>query len=53
MTLRFKGLDPALRYHVNGGEETYAGDVLMQAGYPVPMLMGDYQSIQFYLQAEE
>jgi alpha-galactosidase len=51
-TLRCKGLDPALRYHVNGSSETYAGDVLMLAGYPIPMLLDDYQALQLYLEAE-
>lgn len=41
--LRIKGLDPALCYRVNGGE-SYPGDVLMQAGYPLPVFQGDYQS---------
>jgi alpha-galactosidase len=50
-TLRLKGLDPALRYRVNG-EESYPGDVLMQVGYPVPMMLNDYQSFQLYLKAE-
>lgn len=51
-TLRLKGLDPEQRYRVNSGGELYAGDVLMRAGYPLPMLMGDYQSLQLYLKAE-
>lgn len=51
--LRLKGLDPALRYRINGGEACYGGDVLMSAGYPLPMLMGDYQSLQLCLEAEE
>lgn len=49
--LRLKGLDPALRYRVNGGE-SYPGDALMQAGYPLPVLQGDYQSLQLCLEAE-
>ncbi len=51
VTLRIKGLDPDLEYRVNG-EETYRGDVLAQVGYPVPILMGDYQSLQLVLEAE-
>jgi alpha-galactosidase len=47
-----KGLDPVLRYHINGSAETYVGDVLMLAGYPLPMLLDDYQSLQLYLEAE-
>ena len=50
--LRLKGLDPALQYRVNGGG-LYGGDVLMNAGYLLPPMRGDYQSVQLYLQAEE
>ena len=49
--LRLKGLDPSLRYRVNGGE-TYAGDVLMGAGYALPTVRDDYQAMQLHLQAE-
>jgi alpha-galactosidase len=52
LTLRLKGLDPTAHYHINGSTETYAGDVLMLAGYPLPMLLNDYQSLQLYLEAE-
>lgn len=48
-----KGLDPSLKYQVNGGEEVYSGATLMQAGYPLPALKEDYQSMQFYLVAKE
>ena len=50
--LRIKGLDPALRYQVNGGG-SWPGDVLMYAGYPLPVLKGDYRALQLYLRAEE
>ena len=48
--LRFKGLDPALRYQVNG-QGAYAGDVLMNAGWPLPLPAGDYQAVQLYIRA--
>ena len=48
--LRLKGLDPCLTYQVNG-QGAYPGDVLMEAGWPLPMLQGDYQSMQLYLSA--
>lgn len=48
-TLRLKGLDPELRYQVNG-QGAYTGDVLMNAGWPLPLLKGDYLALQFYLQ---
>ncbi len=48
--LRLKGLDPDLRYQVNGGG-SYPGGALMEAGWPLPLPWGDYQSWQFYLSA--
>ncbi len=51
LALCIKGLDPALRYRVNG-EGSWPGDLLMNAGYPLPLLKGDYRSLQLYLQAE-
>ena len=61
LSLRFKGLDPKLRYQVNG-EGSYPGDVLMEAGWPLllpvdmeaphdPTPMGDYLAMQFYVAA--
>ena len=49
-TLRLKGLDPALSYQVNG-QGAYPGDALMNAGWPLPVFQGDYQSLQLYLSA--
>ena len=49
-TLRLKGLDPMQTYQVNG-EGSWPGDVLMEAGWPLPMFQGDYQSLQLYLSA--
>ena len=48
--LRLKGLNPKLHYRVNG-EGAYPGDVLMEAGWPLPMPWGDYQSVQLHLTA--
>lgn len=48
--LRFKGLDPELRYQVNG-QGAYPGDVLMNAGWPLPLTVGDYQAVQLYVKA--
>ena len=50
--LKLRGLDPALRYRINGGGELWPGDHLMLAGYPLPMLLGDYQSLRLHLTAE-
>ena len=33
------------------GRESFPGDVLMNAGYPLPVFHGDYQSLQLYLRA--
>ena len=50
--LKLKGLDPARDYRVNGGE-AYGGDALMYAGYPLPLMQGDYAGLQLYLEAIE
>ena len=49
--LRLKGLDPEKQYRVTGGEELWPGDVLMEAGFPLPMLR-EYQSLRLWLKAE-
>ena len=49
--LRLSGLDPALEYWVTGDDTPWPGDVLMQAGYPLPML-GEYQCLRLWLRAE-
>ena len=51
LTLRLKGLSPGANYQING-EGSWPGDVLMQVGCPLPMLQGDYRSLQFYLNAK-
>ena len=52
LALRLKGLDPGLRYRINGASAS-GGDVLMNAGYPLPEFRGDYQAMQLYLEATE
>lgn len=49
-TLRLKGLNPALRYQVND-RGVYPGDVLMNAGWTLPLPKGDYQAMQLWLRA--
>ena len=49
--VRLNGLDPALRYRVTGDDTLWPGDVLMRAGYPIPML-GEYQCLRLWLKAE-
>ena len=51
ITLRLRGLEPDARYRVNG-DKVYSGSALMHAGYPVPLLTGDYQAVQLHLRAE-
>ncbi len=51
ITLRLRGLDESLRYRVNG-QQSYLGSTLIHAGCPIPMLMGDYRSLQLHLVAE-
>ncbi len=48
--LRLKGLDSARSYQING-EGSFPGDVLMEAGYPLPLFWDDYSCMQLYLQA--
>ena len=49
--VKLRGLDPDLQYRVTGDDTPWPGDVLMQAGYPLPML-GEYQSLRLWLKAE-
>ena len=49
--LRLRGLEPGLRYRLTGDDMLWPGDVLMQAGYPLPML-GEYQCLRLLLKAE-
>ena len=51
MTLRLKGLDPALKYRVNG-QDVYSGALLMSAGFPLPQPQDDYLAFQLLLEAE-
>ena len=50
--LYLKGLDASLEYQINDGDEVYSGSLLMQAGYALPIVKEDYQSIQLYLKAK-
>ena len=50
--LRLRGLDAGALYQVNGSEELWRGDVLMNAGWPLPLPTGDYQAMQLYLCAK-
>ena len=52
LALRLAGLDPDLRYRVEGREGSWPGDLLMNGGWPMPMPVGDYQAFQLHLYAE-
>ncbi len=43
--LRLEGLEPGAIYQLEGTEQTFSGEMLMNAGYLQPMLHGDYNSI--------
>ncbi len=51
--LKLRGLDPSKTYRVRRGdtETCVAGDVLMHAGLPVPVALGDFHSVQWHLRA--
>lgn len=50
--IRLKGLDSSLQYQEEHGETLYSGSLLMQIGYPLPVIRKDYQSFQIYLRAK-
>ena len=52
-SLRLRGLDPALRYQVDGSDVLCPGDLLMYGGLPLPLPVGDYQALQIFLKAVE
>lgn len=49
--MKLQGLDATLSYRITGDNTPWPGDVLMQAGYPLPMLR-EYQSLRLWLKAE-
>ncbi|MDD2533109.1 MAG: alpha-galactosidase [Eubacteriales bacterium] len=49
--LKLAGLDPELNYQINEGQGVYGGDWLMQLGWAVPLLKGDFTSTWFTLHA--
>ncbi len=48
--IRWKGLDPRKNYKVE--KEVYSGEVLMNIGYLLPVLQGDYRSFQIHIQEQ-
>ena len=49
--VKLRGLDPTLQYRLTGDDTPWPGDVLMQAGYPLPMLE-EYHCLRLWLKAE-
>ena len=52
-TLRLKGLNPAFQYQTDLDDALYSGASLMNAGYPLPQMQGDYLAFQIFLKAVE
>lgn len=50
--VRLQGLDPALRYRVEGTEDVLSGAALMYAGYHIGSLWGDFQGRLLHLKVE-
>ncbi len=44
LRLLLEGLDPEAKYQLQGTEEVYTGEILMNVGYLQRMIMGDYNS---------
>lgn len=51
--VKLKGLIPDKIYRIEGMDRSFSGQLLMNAGLPVPFRLGQYESIQYYLEAEE
>ena len=48
--LRFKGLDPDAAYRIREDDLVRTGSALMNAGYTLPMLTGDYPAFRLHLE---
>lgn len=46
--LKLSGLNPQARYRLEGTEDIYSGEMLMNAGYLQDMIFGDYSSRLLY-----
>lgn len=51
--LKLKGLDEEKYYEIEGMEGIFTGGVLMYGGIVVPVVQGDYPSMQLYLKESE
>ena len=50
--IKIKGLRSDRMYHCEETGKTYSGAVLMHAGYPMPVVPGEYKAWQFHLRAQ-
>lgn len=48
-SVRLRGLNPQGIYQIEGKEQLYRGNALMNAGLPIPVMMGDYRSVHYVL----
>lgn len=48
-TIYMKGLKPDAFYEIEGREGKFTGAALMSAGYPLPVAMDDYESVQLHV----
>ena len=48
-----RGLDPEKPYLCESTGKIYSGAALMYAGYPVPVVMGEYKTWQVHLTIEK
>lgn len=46
-----KGLDPHMKYRIEGEKEAYYGDTLMKAGFQTEKLWGDFKGRLYHLKA--
>ena len=51
--IRLRGLDSKGLYRIEGEERLYRGNALMYAGLPLPVKLGDYQTVRYVLHRAE
>ena len=52
-TVYVRGLEADRLYQIDGSQEKFSGAVLMNGGYPIPVMGDDYQAVQIHLTACE
>ncbi|MGG3467556.1 alpha-galactosidase [Neobacillus pocheonensis] len=50
LRLKLSGLNHAMKYRINGGEQEYYGDELMKIGLSLPLIKNDFSSYIFKLE---